>query len=306
MQTFNLRVDRVRHNELQFALDGKILVVGALPYTFLDLGSGTSRGLPELGLGSWGWALIRSGGAIAHIPSSDVLTVLDLATGKADTRKVENGSARGIVADRTGDTLFLTVGDPNFRPVSEIRVMNAADLKPRATFGQIEAYLGRMAISADGQQLVAYAGSDYNASLRDPNPSLRVWCIPDEKLPKRARVRIAPRNPVNAFGLAHDGKLLAVADGYALSLWDTSNGEKVASSGQHRRAVTAVACSPKQPLLVSGDNVGKVFLWDTTGRILKRYDWGLGAVSGLAFDPDGLRAAAVDEGGKVVVWDIDG
>jgi WD40 repeat protein len=114
------------------------------------------------------------------------------------------------------------------------------------------------------------------------------------------------RDRVHDFALTHDGKLLAVADGYALTLRDSANGKQVARSGQHRRAVTAVACSPKQPLLVSGDKTGKVFLWDTTGRVLKRYDWGLGEVYGLTFDADGLRAAAVDASGKVVVWDIDG
>jgi hypothetical protein len=39
--------------------------------------------------------------------------------------------------------------------------------------------------------------------------------------------------------------------------------------------------------------------------VLARFDWGLGEVDAMCFAPDGLRCAAVDRNGKVVVWDVD-
>jgi WD40 repeat protein len=280
-------------------------MVGALPYTLLDTTGGTQRKLPELGLGSWAWALVRGGAAVAHIPSSDYVSVFDLSSGQSETRWVKKGSVRGMATDRTGETLYLSVGASNFERRSVIRVVGTADMKPVAEFGDVSDYLGRLALSADGRRLAAYSGSDYNASLRDPNPAVRAWDVSDGRRPERALTRIEPTNPVNDFALSHDGKLLAVADGRALALHGTSPGDGFRRSGQHRRAVTAVACSPTQPLIVTGDKGGQVFLWDTDLRVLKRYGWGLEEVYAVAFAPDGLRVAAVDASGKVVVWDVD-
>jgi hypothetical protein len=58
-------------------------------------------------------------------------------------------------------------------------------------------------------------------------------------------------------------------------------------------------------MFATGDTGGQVFLWDHTGRVLTRYDWGLGEVYAMCFAPDGLRCAAIDRAGKVVVWDVD-
>jgi hypothetical protein len=280
-------------------------MVGALPYHLLDTRDGSIRKLPELGLGSWAWTFVRGGAAVAHIPSSDVVTVFDLESCSERTWKVENGSARGMTADQRGEQIYLSIGAPNFEQRSEVRLVGAHDFSPRETLDRAPAYLGRLALSGDGCRLVAYAGSDYNASLRDPKPSFHVWNIPGSKRPKRAMTRIVPNQLVNGFALSFDGSRLATAGSSALSLWDTATGERVMHSGQHRRAVTAVACSPTQPSLVSGDGAGRVFLWDTTGRVLKQYDWGLGEVVSVAFAPDGLRVAAVGASGKVVIWDVD-
>jgi WD40 repeat protein len=301
---FQLTVGRVRSNELKFAPDGRMLVVGALPYVSLDTTDGSQQTFWELSLGSWGWALIRGGAAIAHVPSGDLVQVFDLTHRTTRTHPVKNGSARGVAVDPSGGTLYLSVSVPQFRPASEIRVIDTANMELRATHGRVADHLGKLTVSGDSRKL-AGAGGDWNALLRGPNLSFRVWDVADGKVPGRARVRIQPPGPAHSFALSHDGNLLAVADGQALTLWSTTSGERVVHSGKHRRSVLAVACHPTRPVLVTGDRSGYVFLWDQSGQILLRYEWGLSAVSGLAFAADGLRCAAVDAAGKVVVWDVD-
>ena len=113
---------------------------------------------------------------------------------------------------------------------------------------------------------------------------------------------------VDGIALSADGTRLATIGNRGVTLWDLANGapaREVFRSGKHRRGVTAVACNPTKSVLVTGDTAGQVFLWDDTGRVLTRFDWGLGDVYGLTFAPDGLRCAAADAKGKIVVWDVD-
>jgi len=48
-----------------------------------------------------------------------------------------------------------------------------------------------------------------------------------------------------------------------------------------------------------------VFYWDAKGNVTRRFEWGLEKIAVLRFSPDGLRCAAADVTGKVVIWDVD-
>jgi WD40 repeat protein len=304
VQTFQVRAEALRDNELRFAPDGRTIAVGGVPYPVLDLATGSQRDLPEMGRGSWAWAFVRGGTALAHLPTTAILNVLDLATGAVETHAI-GGAARGMIASPDGRTLYLSVGGANFAESSEIRAADAATLQPIAAFAHVADFLGRFAVSGDGRRL-AVSGGNWNASLKERGLTFRVWDVGDGNLPEQPTAFIELERPVNGFALMHDGSLLAVADGQGLTLWATDGGRRVARSGLHRRSVLSVACSPTHPQLLTGDKAGLVFLWDAAGRVLRRYEWGLAEVIGLAFAPDGLRAAAIDGTGKVVVWDTDG
>jgi WD40 repeat protein len=157
-----------------------------------------------------------------------------------------------------------------------------------------------LALSADGRRLAGRG------------PELLVWdlAIPDH--PQLAVISVPaglPGSPAEWFALSADGTRLVTISNRGVTLWDTANGTPTAMemfrSGKHRRRVSAVACSPTRPLFATGDTAGQVFLWDQAGHVLTRYDWGLDEVYALCFAPDGLRCAAIDRNGKVVVWDVD-
>ena len=304
MQMFQVRAEVLRDNELRFAPEGRTIAVGGIPYLLLDLSTGSQRDLPEMGRGSWAWAFVRGGTALAHLPTTAILTVLDLATGAVETHPV-GGAARGMIASPDGRTLYLSVGGANFGKASEIRALDAATLKPVATFAHVADHLGRFAVSGDGRRL-AVSGGNWNASLKERGLTFRVWDVGDGGLPEQATAFIELERPVNGFALAHDGAHLAVVNGHGLALWAAAGDPPVKRSPAPRSGVLSVACSPTLPHVLTGDKAGLVFLWDTAGRVLRRYEWGLAEVIGLAFAPDGLRAAAIDATGKVVVWDADG
>jgi WD40 repeat protein len=69
-------------------------------------------------------------------------------------------------------------------------------------------------------------------------------------------------------------------------------------------AVRSVAFAPGEPVLVWGDDVGTVTVWDLTrGRPRTHLEGHLRAVRSVRFSPDGRRLASGSEDGTVRLWD---
>jgi WD40 repeat protein len=103
-----------------------------------------------------------------------------------------------------------------------------------------------------------------------------------------------------------DGRLLAVAGGREVAIWDVDAKGWRARCHGHRGDVLALAFSPDGLLLLSGGMDRNVRLWETlTGRQLMAWDWKVGIVGALAYSTDGMTAAVAGEKPHVVVWDVD-
>jgi WD40 repeat protein len=104
-----------------------------------------------------------------------------------------------------------------------------------------------------------------------------------------------------------DNALVAYGGGRYLTVAELQTGRQVAQvklpGHGHARDL---AFHPGGRLLLAATNHRKVTLYDpTTLAELAAFDWGIGKVRAAAFSPDGMRAAAAGEKGKVVVWDVD-
>ena len=289
----------MRKDRLLFSPDGRYLSVGTMPHTLLDTTGGSTGSIgyqyDDSDYAEWGHCFVRGGTACAYLTHNNALVVHDLRTGHEDRRDFARTDfiPHDLTAGPGGAPIYLAGREPSRLGEIEVRELDAVTLEQRSAFARYPGNVERLVVSADGTRLAA--GST----------SVRVWNIAGGKRPTRAAVVVQPKGSLHGFDLTADGSHVAVADSYALGLWDASTGERVAHSGQHRRRVTTVARHPLRPVLATGDGGGFVFLWDTACRVLQRFEWGLSEIRGLCFAADGLRCAAVDSAGKVVVWDVD-
>ncbi|MCI0704130.1 MAG: WD40 repeat domain-containing protein [Planctomycetia bacterium] len=293
MQVFQVERPYAGHREMAFSPDGRFLAINLRVLTFLDTVGGSPRTFPELG-DVFEFAFIRNGAELVYTSSDDVIHVVHLDSGKQHRVSLEDATPGALAVAPNADAVFVWVYYYSNRR-SDIRSLHIANMKQQVSFAAMNKVVDRLAISADGRWL---------ATLSETRV-LRVWHVGGPKLPSRAKLHVETRSVfLGDFALSADGSRLVAVDCQGLYIWNTATGEHL-HSGKHRRGVTAVACSPTKPIFVTGDNAGQVFLWDYTGGVLTRYDWKLKRVSSLAFAPDGLRCAAVDARGKVVVWDVD-
>jgi WD40 repeat protein len=295
MQVFENVAKLSFRNQFQFTPDGRSLVLGALPVTLIDTTDGSCREL--LGMkGRWAWAFVRNGKAIAYLPAANEdVRIFDPKTCQEQIVGAAHLKIREMVATPNGEKLYLSPGAPHRGTDARIWVLNAADLTLQAEPMSAVETVHRLCISADGNWL---------AARHSPGSHLRAWHVGGKTLPRKESMCVAKKY-TNDFALSADGSYLAAVSHTGLSVWETSGGEEVVRSGKHRRSVLALACNPVKPILATGDNAGQIFLWDYAGQVLTRFDWKLKEVCGLTFAPDGLRCAAVDSTGKVVIWDVD-
>jgi WD40 repeat protein len=115
------------------------------------------------------------------------------------------------------------------------------------------------------------------------------------------------RNRPQSLAFSPDGRLLAVAGGHDVLVWNVPDRSHHGRLTGHTKEVSSVCFSPDGTLLLTGSNDGTVRLWDAaTGRERTVFDWETGKVRCVAFAPDGMTAAVVGERRKAVIWDVDG
>jgi WD40 repeat protein len=119
------------------------------------------------------------------------------------------------------------------------------------------------------------------------------------------RLYVSPRP--HRVSYSADSKRAAVLTNGNLSVWDLVARAPIADrTSPVHGGWLSVAFDPRGQRLVTGGIDSTVAVWDaaTNGPPLTTFQWGVGAVYTVAFDRDGLRAAAAGHYGAVV-WDVD-
>jgi WD40 repeat protein len=285
MQVFE--VDCIPVKPLMFSPDSRFVAVRGWILTLVDTMGGPMQRLETIET-AWCAAAFLPDGNIVSAESGKKVAFYDLPSASKRELAWSESRITGLAA-AGANRVFAALGSH-----PQTFIVPITDFVQGAPIGEVRAPVQRLVASADGRWLAAQSGK-----------ILRLWNLGKAKVPKRGSCRVEVKTWVSDFALSANGSRVAAVDGSGLHIWDTATGERVAFSGKHRRAVSAVACSPVKPVIATGDPTGQVFLWNHAANLLTRYDWGLGEVYALAFAPDGLRCAAVDAKGKVVVWDVD-
>jgi WD40 repeat protein len=222
------------------------------------------------------------------------LHVLDSATGK----KLQTWEDAGYPAGTTAGGKELIT----FRREAEVAALDAQTGKPVRKF-PLAGYIASVALSADGQTVAAVSIS----GEKDKRTcTIKLW----ESATGR-EVRQLTADPTT---VGYGARLLFSADGRTLYLgtaagrilrWDLSNGRTLPDWLAHVGRVADLFLRPgKSELVSSGYSDGGIRRWDaSTGKCLSATDAYVGKIA-VAQTPDGKGIVAVDEDGRLDVWDV--
>ena len=101
-----------------------------------------------------------------------------------------------------------------------------------------------------------------------------------------------------------NGRLLALADGHVIYLWDAKTGKEVRQFAGPELLARTLAFSPDGKLLAAGRSDGHIRLWRVdTGTVLRDLPAHDQAVTALAFSPDGRLLASGARDTTILLWD---
>ncbi len=110
---------------------------------------------------------------------------------------------------------------------------------------------------------------------------------------------------VNQIAYSPDGRKLAVASSYAVSLFEAESLEYV---DKHwvEKAATSVAFAPDSQHLAAGLQDGRILLWSSWKETPLTLSGHSGLVTSLAFTTNGQRLLSGSSDGSVRLWEVDG
>ncbi len=173
--------------------------------------------------------------------------------------------------------------------------------RPACSAVDERAWASALAFAPDGLTLAFAAppfhvvrGMQYTVRLLDPRTGAA-----------RGELRGHSRR-AESLAFSPDGRALAAACMTALWVRDMCTGAPLCRLDAERQGFRAAGFTPDGRFLVAGRTDGTVRFYDTRAWAERAaFDWRIGPVMSLAVAPDGMRAAAGSNKGKVAVWDLD-
>ena len=104
-----------------------------------------------------------------------------------------------------------------------------------------------------------------------------------------------------------DGKqIISAGEDRTIAIWDYQ-GNSLAELEEHDRTVKAIALSRNGKYFASGDDTGKIILWQRSQKTWQPIKtlWGDNAIWSLRFSPDSHTLATTGEGGDIMLWNLE-
>lgn len=111
---------------------------------------------------------------------------------------------------------------------------------------------------------------------------------------------------VRFLAFSPDGKLLAGTAGPKLRVWDLTANQEVSSQKRGTKHFQGLAFTEDGRQLITVGNDTTVRVWSAqTLAETATYTWQIGSLINLSLAPDGVRAAAGSDRGKIILWDLE-
>jgi WD40 repeat protein len=111
---------------------------------------------------------------------------------------------------------------------------------------------------------------------------------------------------VSNLGFSQDGKVLAGTAGGQLRIMDIEGKREIAAHKRGTKHFQGLSFTAEGSYLVTVSNDETVRVWETrTWQEHTTFNWKIGRLLNIAMAPDGLRAAAGSDSGKIVIWDLE-
>ncbi|MBO0698157.1 MAG: WD40 repeat domain-containing protein [Zavarzinella sp.] len=289
-------------HRMKFAPDGRLVGVlsGWGGWVAWDTADGSARLVRAPGVGGWTPAGLSADMRAALYHRKNDYQIRDVATGKAlvSTTGPEVMNSSDVVSAITPDGGALVV------PAEDgLAVVRGKDRQVLCRVGETRGTVSGMTLSPDGRAAaLTYRDNDhFPIDLYDLAGG-------------RFLRRIGAEGDVEAVAFSPDGTWLAASHDVqaerrfenkrSATVWDVRTGKPILKipPEDDREHVPAICVDSRVLARLEGSN--RIAVWEIwAGKVRARIDTG-GAVSSLAFAPDGRTLAASVAGGPVFLWDL--
>lgn len=287
---------------LVFSHDGSVLVSGSHDDTVKVWEVASRRALKTFrGHGSWvrSCAISNDGRLVlsaAHDESARLWSLPEYEEIRVLHGRVLEGHDDAVLAasfSRDGGQIVTASRDRT------ARTWDFQTGKGLQTFAEGHAFLASSAVFyPDGKRMLTAAVDN----------TVRLWDVASG-----TQIRVFEHTGRSAaLAISHDAKRLLTGsdagkdDGAkSAKLWDQETGQLLRTLSGHKYEVTAVAFSPDDALIFTGDAGGVGMLWNSaTGDFVRRLDGHTGKIATAAFLADGTRLLTASNDRTVAQWDV--
>jgi WD40 repeat protein/serine/threonine protein kinase len=212
---------------------------------------------------------------------------------------------RGLVLDGHADAVLDASYSPDRRHIvtasrdRSARIWNASNGKVESEFTEGHSYLASSAIFfPDGRRLIT-AAVDNTARLWDVTTGGQVARL--EQTGRSAAIALSKNQQWIATG--GNDNLVRLWD--VQKSWESNKGSQLEPLSGHAAEVNAIAFSPDDSMLVTGDLKGNVLVWSLEKRkVIWKLKGHTKKISAISFLKDGNRVVTASIDNSVGQWDI--
>ncbi|ETO01707.1 hypothetical protein RFI_35729 [Reticulomyxa filosa] len=133
------------------------------------------------------------------------------------------------------------------------------------------------------------------------NDTVLIW---EWQLGKGPQVWKENLQHIQDFNFSPDGKLIAVASGNTIQIWDVNSNTEIRQLKGHQKSVSNVQFSPDGKTILSSSRDEPIRLWDVKSGLLLRHFVVTEEISRARFSPDSQHIILLFNYSRIEIWNV--